>query len=44
MQTEIIYFSEEKMIPEALETDGKAQWERVFKNFEGYNRNEFRVK
>ena len=31
-------------IPEALETDGKAQRERVFKNFEGDNRNEFRVK
>ena len=31
-------------IPEVLETDGKAQRERVFKNFEGDNRNEFRVK
>ena len=31
-------------IPEALETDGKAQRERVFKNFEGDNRNRFRVK
>lgn len=31
-------------IPEALETDVKAQRERVFKNFEGDNRNEFRVK
>lgn len=31
-------------IPEALETDGKAQRERVFKNFEGDNRNAFRVK
>ena len=31
-------------IPEALETDGKAQRKRVFKNFEGDNRNEFRVK
>ena len=31
-------------ILEALETDGKAQRERVFKNFEGDNRNEFRVK
>ena len=31
-------------IPEVLETDGKAQWERVFKNFEGDNRNAFRVK
>ena len=31
-------------IQEALETDGKAQRERVFKNFEGDNRNAFRVK
>lgn len=31
-------------IPEALETDGKAQRERVFKNFEGDNKNAFRVK
>ena len=31
-------------IPEVLETDGKAQRERVFKNFEGDNRNAFRVK
>ena len=32
------------MIPEVLETDVKAQRERVFKNFEGDNRNELRVK
>jgi len=31
-------------IPEVLETDVKAQKERVFKNFEGDNKNTFRVK